>query len=89
MAAVNGGFFTWSKGWHTPLDQRCAQGILVCNGSAWSGDATIQPVFAMSRSCEMYVGNFPYSLFPSSGITHAVSGQAVIVRAPSSRTVFL
>ena len=34
----------------------------------------------MSRSCEMYVGNFPYSLFPSSGIIHAVSGHAVIVR---------
>jgi hypothetical protein len=34
----------------------------------------------MSRSCEMYVGNFPYSLFASSGIIDAVSGQAVIVR---------
>jgi hypothetical protein len=33
----------------------------------------------MSSSCDIYVGNFPYSLFASAGITNAVSGQALIV----------
>ncbi len=52
----------------------------MCNGSTWSADPSVQPVFAMSKSCDMYVGNFPYSLFASAGIVNAVSGQAVIVR---------
>ncbi len=79
IAAVNGGIFGWSKGWKTPLDERCSLGIVVCNGSTWSSDPAPQPVFAMSSSCNIYVGNFPYSLFPSASITNAVSGQAIIV----------
>lgn len=85
VAAVNGGDFTWSEGWHTPLDQRCSRGVLVCNSSTWSADPSVQPVFAMSSSCDMYVGNFPYSLFASAGIVNAVSGQAVIVRNGSAQ----
>ena len=82
---MNGGFFSWSKGWHTPLDERCSEGVLVCNGSTWSASPSILPVFAMSGSCDMYVGNFPYSLFASADIVNAVSGQAVIVRNGSAQ----
>jgi exopolysaccharide biosynthesis protein len=79
VAAVNGGFFTWSKGWLTPIDQRCSLGVLVCNGSTWSSAPSPQPVFAMTSSCDMYVGNFPYSHFASVSVVNAVSGSAVIV----------
>lgn len=79
VAAVNGGIFGFSKGWKTPLDERCSLGVIVCNGSAWSADPNPQPVFAMSSTCDIYVGNFPYSLFASAAITNAVSGQEVIV----------
>lgn len=79
VAAVNGGFFTWSKGWLTPIDQRCSLGVLVCNGSTWSSDPPPVPVFAMTSSCDMYVGNFPYSRFASVSVVNAVSGSDVIV----------
>ncbi len=39
----------------------------------------------MSSSCDMYVGNFPYSLFASADIVNAVSGQSVIVRNGSAQ----
>jgi exopolysaccharide biosynthesis protein len=87
-AAVNGGVFSWSQGIHTPLSKRCALGVVVCNGSAWSSAPPPEPVFAVSNSCDIYVGNFPYSLFAAAGIVHAVSGQAVIVRNGTARVSF-
>ncbi len=76
---MNGGDFAWSKGWHTPIHERCALGVIVCNGSTFSANPPLQPVFAMTSSCDIYVGDFPYSLFGSVSVVNAVSGQAVLV----------